>query len=207
MSAILAVDDVVQIVYRCEVHSQTILTVLHARVDVAGTGSSAEEQLAKIALVAADSTFPFLDAYLAAAASDFFFDWVRAQKVKPTRTIYAQEELNTFGEYAANSGPQNIAASIEKQSLKVGRSGVGRMQFGGLPEGLAGGNVDSAYSLAQLVPLANSLVGSFLVPLAGALKLQWCLPGGGADHDYDIWNAFPLTSTRTMHRRTVGLGV
>lgn len=208
MSAILAVDDVLQIVYRCEVHSQTILTVLHARVEVAGTGASAEEQLAKIAVVCSNSgAFPFLTSYAVASGSDYFFDWVQVQKVKPTRTIYARQDINNFGGHANVCGPQNIAASVLKQSLKPGRKGIGRMQFGGLPEGVAAGNIDPAYIAAFLDPLAASMFGTFLVPLAGALALKWCLPAGGVDHDYDIWDAHPQTSTRTMHRRTVGLGI
>lgn len=210
MSSPLAVDDVIEITYWCRLFNQRIMTVLHARVETTPAGTSAEVQLQALvdAYLSQRASCVFLDNYIEAAGTNYTIEYVTAQRVKPTRSIYARADINVFGEFPALCTTANIAASIEKQSTKVGRKGVGRLQFGGIPgESVISGVIDSDYKNVQLKDLADVMFGGFTPGSPPGGGYRWCLPAGGTDHDYDIYNAFVQNTARTMHRRTVGLGI
>jgi len=210
MSSPLAVNDLIQITYYNTLMSQQILTVLHARVKVVPTGGlTAEAQLDDLVNKISDkANFNFLDRYTKATATNMFFDRVTAQKIKPTRTIYASAEISEIGALTPVSGTANIAISIEKRSLNVSRSGIGRMQLCGFPaDKILGGRVDPDFIAAELDDLKDSLAGSFTGGPLYAGTYQWCLPAGGADDTYDVFDCVVKDTARTMHRRTVGLGI
>jgi len=212
MARPLAVDDVIQVTYWCRLFQQVIMSVLHIRVDTAPTsgGTSAEAQLQTLCdgKLAVRAEMPLLDAMIEAAGTNFAFDYVTAQLVRPIRSVYAKSFISVFGEYPALCTTANVAASISKQSLKVGRTGIGRLQFGGVPgEALVNGLIDSDYRAVQLTDIADEMYGGLPSVMGLGGSFRWCLPAGGVDHEYDVYNAFPEATVRTMHRRTVGLGI
>lgn len=209
MSAALAVDDVIQVTLSYTQDAQQLLMVLHYRVSVAGTGADAESQLDTIANWFSVSTTAGRLAKVVkdALSEDVFLQSVRAQKVKPFRTIYSQVAIADTGAIAEPAAPVNSAFSIEKQSLKVGRKGVGRVQLAGLPKTAVDSQIDGAYITGAAADFIDFLTTAQVVTTLGTLALKPCLPAGGTDHDYDLWDAIPQTTTRTMHRRTLGLGI
>jgi len=202
---------VINITYWQRLFNQTILSVLHARVVTAPTtGSTAEIQLQDLAdtKLSVSASFPLYQKLKAAAASNFAFDRVTVQKVKPTRTIYVQSSLAAFGDQTTAASTANLAASIEKQTTVTGKTGIGRLQFGGMPsDKIVSGVIDADYFAVEMEGIALNMYGNFSGGTTHGGVYAWCLPAGGADRGYDLWNAFPQRTVRTMHRRTVGLGI
>lgn len=211
MSSPLLVDDLIQVTYVGRLLAQQIITVLHMRVVTAPSGPSTAEGQLQLLLdgkLAVRADNPFLDHYIDAAANNYTMDYVRAQRIRPTRSVYAQAAISLPGEWPAAATTANLAASIEKQSLHAGRKGVGRVQFGPIAaDVIINGIVDSDYRAVQLQDLADDLYGSITPPSPLGGEFRYCLPAGGTDHSYDIYNAFPMDTVRTMHRRTLRLGV
>lgn len=211
MSAPLAVGDVVEVTYEGTLSSQTILSVLHLRVTTAPSGgTSAEVQLLDLANWLADKTVnAFLAKYLLAAANNFSMYQVRTQKIYPARTIFATSLVNEPGAFAFPATTPNLAASIEKKSLTVGRKGIGRLQFGPVPNTqMSGGYLDPGYMANELTDLADTMIGAITAGTTYVGTYRVCLPaaaGGGSA--YDLFDAYPKETVRTMHRRTVGLGI
>jgi len=206
-----AVDDVLQVTYNWTVFAQRLMTVLHYRFETVPAGSP--EKVAVLAALASkfsEGTMPMTAAFLQATPNNITLLDVQVQQVKPVRTIYQRGVNSNAGTFASAAQTANLCASIEKQSIKVGRDGVGRIQWPPLtPDTLLNGFVDSDYRDTQLETLSAELASAqvLIAPFGYPCTLRPCLPAGGADHDYDLWDCFPEATARTMHRRTVGLGI
>lgn len=210
MSAPLALNDTIRITYFGRLFNQVIESVLHARVvTLPSGGSTAEIQLEDLANKLSAPTFPFLSAYMSAAGNNFTMDYVRAQKVAPLRTIYLEAAISTGGGFGGVCTASNVACSIEKQSTTVGKKGIGRLQFGPVPyTQILNGQLDPAYLAVQMNGLATTMFGSFAGGPLYAGVYGWCLPANSVTPGgYDVFNAFAYPTLRTMHRRTVGLGI
>lgn len=207
----LAAGDLLQITYMGSLYGQQIMTVLHARCKTPPTGTPQTELvLDDLAVKISDPvTFDLTAKYMAAACDEFNFTACRVQRVKPTRSIYAEAPMTQTGHAGPGVPAANIAASIEKRSLVPGRKGVGRVQFAPLPATAIGsGYIQDAWLLGFGADFAEKLYGTFIGgPLYNSGEYRWCLPAGGADEAYDIWDALIQDTVRTMHRRTVGLGI
>lgn len=205
----MAVDDVIQITYRGAHSGQRILMVLHARCSAAAPAPAAElSVLADLAGKLADPADLRLIDLLACVGPEYSITAVRCQKIKPVRTIYQEVGGGGTGTFVGQSSTPNVAASIEKQSTHVGRSGIGRVQLCGIPNAVySAGVLEGAYKNGVLDTFANRLIGSFTGgTLYPGYEFTWCLPAGGADHTYDIYDTIPQDTVRTMHRRTVRVG-
>jgi hypothetical protein len=207
----LAVDDVLQITYECRLASQVILSVLHARVDTAPSGSpTTEAALQDLADKCADETaMDFLAKYIAATVTDFTFVRVLVQRVKPTRSIYFESPIAETGVIGAANYAADSAISFKKRTTTVGRKGIGRMQLAGFGVNqITSGVVDSGFIGGVGGDLAAAMAGTFTGGIAYPSGVyRWCLPAGGADHAFDIFDVVVQDTARTMHRRTVGLGI
>lgn len=210
MSDPLAINDVLQITYRQTLFSQSIMNVFHARVVTAPVGgTTAEAQLEDLVpKLANPGVFPLLVAWKPAVSHDLFFNDVTVQKVKPVRTIFSVASIASFGTDADSPSTANLAVSFEKRTTFVGRKGIGRMQLAGVSAGyITNGRVSADWIADKGSTLAEAMYGNFS---GGALYggvYTWCLPSGGVDHSLDLYDVSVKTTARTMHRRTVGLGI
>jgi hypothetical protein len=210
MSSPLAVGDLIEIVYWNKLFNQVILSTFHCRVATAPSGASAEIQLSNLVdqLFSVKADFPLLQAMIDAAGTNFGFDFVTAQRIKPTRSIYAKALVTEFGVYPATCNASNLCASLERRASGTGRKFVGRLQWAGVPtESVISGVIDADFRAVQLGDLCDEMAGNFSGPTGTGGNYVWCLPAGGTSEDYDIFDAFPQATARTMHRRTVGLGI
>jgi hypothetical protein len=97
---------------------------------------------------------------------------------------------------------------LQKRSSVAGRTGVGRVQWPPLaPDVQSDGFVDDDFLTVQMSDLADELSTAQVITGLYTAVLRPCLPAGGANHNYDVWDAVPQDTIRTMHRRTVGLGI
>lgn len=206
----IAVNDVIQVTYFATLFNQVLMTVLHYRVTTAPATATPEHVvLGSAADNFANVAIEPLSSMKACTSEAVTWTKVRLQKVKPTRSIYAEEIVGTDGDVAQTVDTANVCASITKRSAKAGRQGVGHVQWPPLAQGqMVSGSLEPAFQAGVLNDFASALTDVLTVGIAPyEMNLQPCLPGGGADTAFDIWDCVPQSTVRTMHRRTVGLGI
>lgn len=205
----LEVGDVVQVTYESSLSGQTILNILHYKVSTAGITISETTQLGVYAAYFANpAATPCPLKFLVAALGDNqVMSNVKCQRVFPTRGVYVQEDINSTGTQDP-AGTPNIALSVTKRTRLPGRKGIGRVQVGGLPNtAYVNGILTAAYSniIGPLLsnfalPVTIALDGSVLTPVVYGTGYE------GLDRS-EIFQVQLEQEVRTMHRRTVGLGI
>lgn len=208
MAVPMSVDDLIQVSIFGTLFGQRILSVLHYRVSVAPAGPSAELELQDLVnTIASRPAGEVVDEYIQAAAPEYSMDYIRCQKVKPVRTIWQSSIVGLAGEQTGAAKTANSAASLEKQSTHIGHKGIGRLQFAPVPSAqMNNGFLDPAYVSGEMTALGDSMINTISGTAYAAGRFKPCLPAGGADHSYDLFDVFPMNTVRTMHRRTLYLG-
>lgn len=203
----LNVNDVVRVVYAQELFSQRLYTVLNYRVDVpAAPGTTEAEEMAALADRMADQALAPLVNWLPVVGDELLFSHVRAQKVAPVRGVYQQALIVAEGSHVDPCTTANVAASITKRTLTPGRTGVGRVQLGGIPQtAYTEGTLDPAY-LSLLEDFKDDLINFVSVPANGSAYRLCVWNGQIATEDIDVFELTVQHEVRTMHRRTVRLG-
>jgi hypothetical protein len=205
----MAVGDVVAVSFRGTLFNQRILNIFHYSVGVSGTGTVVEQLQAFANGFIADSfAVPFQAAFLACLAPSYTLDVVRAQRVYPTRSIYAEGTADAPGTFATDTEVSNIAASILKRTETPGRMGIGRVQLAGIPTAAyENGAVTNAYLTGELSTFAADMILSLTEPARGVTFVP-CLfnPTAPVNKFSVLAAATPQSSLRTMHRRTLRVG-
>lgn len=203
----VAVSDVFRVVYFQTLFEQRVLTVLHMVCTGAPTGSTEYITAAdNLAIRMADETkFP-LDTWRAVVCAQLSFDQVRVQRVHPTREVYMEQNIGVVGTHAGTCTTANVAMSVEKRSLRVGRKGIGRIQMAGVPsEEIVDGRFDLAY-VGAVHDVWNNLPDEITNVLDGS-KWRFVLWGGDSPTVDDwIFDVNTFDTVRTMHRRTLRVG-
>jgi hypothetical protein len=115
------------------------------------------------------------------------------------------------GSWATEAKTSNLAASVERYSLLGGRKGIGRVQIP-LPEGTYDGGVVTSFGyLTALGAMADTFqLGVTPTPVSAPAALyRACLMNPARENaiPYPLFGHEVHTTVRTMHRRTVGLGI
>lgn len=204
----ITVNDVFRVVYFQTLFAQRLMNVFYLRCTVAPSGGvgyfSALESLAN--RLASDANHP-VDNWLPIVGDELEFDDVRVQRVWPTNDMYAQAHMGLDGSHADPATQSNDAISIEKRTSVFGRHGIGRIQIGGVPASqISAGKFSGAYQ-SLVETFANNFIGD--IGVAGGLgTYRFCLFNGDAPTaDDDYFDMIVKPEVRTMHRRTLGLGI
>jgi len=205
----LAVGDVIQVSLRGSLFAQRILTILHYSVAVSSGGSDYDQLsiLTSNLVTGGGSTDP-IPQILAAQAPEYTLDEIRAQKVYPTRTIYALTGDGRSGTYATGTEVTNIAASFEKRTLTPGRMGIGRTQLAGIPTAaMNNGELTAGYLAAEASNVAQALLMG-ITTSGPIVTFAPCLynPTGPTNKFSPLFSVVPMSSLRVMRRRTLRLG-
>jgi hypothetical protein len=205
----LALGDVIQVSLRGTLYGQRILNVLHYSVAVAGSGTDFDQiDILTSNLVTGGGSVDPLVPFLNAIAPQYQLEEVRAQRVYPTRTIYAYTIDGRFGTYATGTETTNIAASLEKRTLTPGRMGIGRIQIAGVPTAaMDNGECSAAYKATELTDLAQALLLS-ITTSGPVVTYTPCLfnPTSPGAKFSPLFSIVVKDTLRTMRRRTVRLG-
>lgn len=209
MAEPIAPFDVFQLSYFQRLYEQRVLNVLHFRI-VEWTGPMTYiGGLKQIGEAFKDQieTTGIWSAVAVEQSEDIQYEFLRVQRVHPTRDIYWQEELTVGGAVESTSETANVAMSVTKRSLVSGREGVGRIQIGGLPVAEMADGRWSEDVLTAIEAATNFLQAETEFATPG-MKVRFLVFGPGYDNDpdFDIVQQIPHSTVRTMHRRTVGLG-
>lgn len=210
----MATGDVVLLTYWTRLASQQLLVTLHYRYETPGAPTdSVDEQLQDIATEMANTGVgvnTIVAALRAVTPDNVAFERCTAQRIKPTRSVYASAPMSVNGTFADSATATNICASVTKRTVVPGRKGVGHCQWPPLPSAVyINGLLDAGFRTTQLQAWADQLKVSFVLHAATAEEFAMvpCLPAATTGVPYKVDNTVAQPTVRTMHRRTVGLGI
>jgi hypothetical protein len=206
----LALGDVIQVSFRGSLFNQQILNILHFSVGVIGTGTD-YDQLSMFTsnLVTGGGSVDLVLPFMACMPPEYALEEVRAQRIYPTRTVYAFTLSGAFGQYATGTETTNVAASIEKRTLTPGRMGIGRLQLAGVPTAaMNNGEVSAAFKGTEMLNLANTMIQT-ITTTAPVVTYNPCLfnPTATGPKFSPLFSCIPMDTLRVMRRRTLRVGV
>jgi len=206
----ITLDDIFRVVWFGRLAGQRILWVLHCRCSdntepvYATAMQSLAEELA-VDMIAPAGKFGSI---ATEQSNEFEWEFVRVQRIFPTREVYSQSTVNRIGSDIGEASPPNVCMSTTLRTTVLAPHGVGRVQLAGLPISELN---DGLWS--------DTLVGDIDVKMAAALIPTFVDPTTTNEFNFGVLAQFSVTSelnditdvvshntVRTMHRRTVGLG-
>lgn len=202
----LAVGDIVQATIHSSAADQILLNVLHYRVTTA-IGDTYVNQMEAIAEAIGNAVGSIGAQMVGMMSQDATLRGVDTQRVASTRSPFFRLTVDAPGIVNTPCPSPNVALSVTKRCVNSGRGFNGRFQLGGIPEGVASnGRFEAAY-MTDAQTLATRLAAKLDVGIVNeALEpVIWRGPGHLAFRDIMQW--IPQDTVRTMHRRTVGLGI
>lgn len=200
--------DILQVVHVMTVDEQTCMNVLHYKVIAPDTTPDRSYFQEMDDILAALDAGPntVTGGWLKLATDDCTSRFIQAQRVHPNRSPYVREIVGQEGLEPGPSAPSIVALSGTKRSDTVGRGRSGHMQLAGLP---ASSMENGRWTIAQL-----TLAQNYFDDLSQDLNY-----GAGGIIRPGIFDSKPPTEfaeligfeakdeLRSMHRRTVGLGI
>lgn len=206
--AVFNVNDIVQVTMFQTMNLNTILNVHYYRCvtpDVLGTYES---------ICAAFKTNIY-DAFasswgaglLAMQSNQILHTVLRVQRIKPVRSVGVVVAVALNGLLNDNCDTNNSALSITKRTPLAGRAFLGRMQVGGIPKSGMQGGEWSAGTKASAGSVANALVQPLTAGVSLAVFNPCLFHRTIVPNFTDITSSQVQASIRTMHRRTLQLGI
>lgn len=210
MLPLLAIGDILMVQVLSEVAGQTVMNQTYYRCDTAPTaGETYVEQVTTVlGAITADPGPSVIASMLATMAPDALIRSCRAQRIRPTRSPYVEVPVGSFGAIEGTvAAPPVCAASITKRTLAVGRGRSAHWQQGGCPvERIDNGYWQTAFVVGELQELADELEAQIDL-ITGGLWTPGVQPMGTTGGFEEFLQCVAKDEVRTMHRRTVGLGV
>lgn len=201
----LADGDVIQCIIETRLNQQRLLNVLHYK--CVGTPTNVNYFGGMAALnTDLNKANGLIKGMLDLMSQDASIWSVYSQRVWPTRGPLVELSIVDPGLVAGAAAPQNVTMSITKKVDAAGRGYNGRIQLVGLP---LSGITDGLWNAGQIA-LVSQWAPMLLEALdAGAdidryYPVTWNRSTGGTNNvrDFEVQE-----EVRTMHRRTVGLGI
>src|SRR5262245_60704971 len=205
-----AVGDIIEVTYRQKTAAQQVLNIQHYRVASSSSVSSdvADNQSFADYLANLDGPGQLLEIWSVMMAGDWTIEQVRAQKVYPTRTTYAASQATVSGQDATSMSVPNLAFVVTKRGNVGTRHGIGSVHFSGfVPGKFAGGNIDFGVTTWWTNQFAPLYTANQTVPATNITYTPIIYNPTQAPNWQGILSWTPQSTARTMHRRTVGLGV
>lgn len=199
--------DIFQAIVRSELCGQTCLNVLHFRCKLVGAAPGLAEWIQDTILVPLSGAVSLVSGLVNVTTNDINFVELIGQKIFPVRYRAVRRPIGLTGTRVGFSRTANYALSISKYPARAGRGTTGKFQLAGCPvEDMVGGTWKEPYRLAVSTEVGSKLMGD----LTGT--------GFGGVVEHGMWNEqantfqtvddyYAQATVRTMHRRTVGLGI
>jgi len=207
--AIIGTNDVVRVTYNMVQDEQQLKMVLHCEpfTIVESDYFLAMEDLVG-ELVATLAGGGFWNPIKALQSDQLTYESIQVQRISPTRDVLTIRNSGVTGDSVDAAVPPNVALSVTKHTLLASRRGVGRIQIPGFPKvKLVNGRWDQTMCDTIQTDLEVKLT-TVLTTDAGN-EWRWVLPQIGQPFGpyQPITGVTTHNTVRTMHRRTVGLGI
>ena len=206
MSFTVQNGDVLEVVISARMNSQTLLNVLHYQY----TESTPQiDGKAEIDAVLDQFTVEdgMLGAWADAMSNACTIESISGQIIKPVRFPYVRRSVGLVGDLVGQPLPQNVSASITKQSTIAGRGKSGRLQAFPADVGSVANGLITAGARTKYTALANA-VGGKLDNAGGItawLPIIFDRDAGGTQARVE--GTVVQSTVRVLSRRTVGRGV
>jgi len=191
-----------------DMNAQTILTTFHYKV-IGSSGDEGYNITLDRFLAYQFGTDGLLTKMLPFMPSNYTVNTHRVQPIYPTRQRYIEASVGGSGDWPTGNEIQNVAMSIKRLALSPTRQGVGRIQLP-FPSALANdGSIVLGTIAAELAAFTDACNAEF-TPTDSTVAFQPVLFGKDANGNYQsspVYTHIPMSTVRTMHRRTVGLGI
>lgn len=203
-----AVNDIVEVSYRGQCEGQLILNIWHYQVSGSTSQSSdiADNTTLAQFLRAQTQEFQITKEYLDLHPINYTLDFVRAQKIWPTRSRYGQSFSGLAGFWPTVSNNTNTAATITKQGTGGNRWSTGSIHIGPIAQdGHDRGNLTDPI-MAAMDSFAQAYRLTFTTP-ANNITYRPVIYNPGRTPNFELVLALLYQpEVRTMRRRTLGLG-
>jgi hypothetical protein len=203
----IAVGDIVEQRLRFRYLEQTLLNVMHYRIDVIGTENNLPNLAAAIDSELA-SGFGFYQRFGELLDVDCIHERTEYQIVAPVRfsATVIEPVITSAGAVTDYKLPANVGVVITKKSLRASRGSNGSIHIGGINADMLVGGKLSASGLTRLNSLANLVPAE--INLGSGAKVTRVVysrfPGRIA---VSITDAVAQDTARVVRRRTVGVGI
>lgn len=207
--AIILANDVLEYTMFGTLYGQQILNVFHYR--YSGANVPAGEYEAELDALSDEITgtlWPALGGGLQSLVTiDYKLVRVRLQPVWPTRRYYIDNVLNQEGTAVGAAAPANMAQAITLKTDRAVKGGQGRKHISGRPIGTismgewtaAGTLAVQTWAPAIMDPVDGTAPDRVLTPTVWSPRIPTSVTR--------ILSVETSQQMRTMHRRTVGLGI
>jgi hypothetical protein len=206
--ASVAVGEVVQVVLKQSMFNNVLMNVFHYQCDIAATIGTYEDCMQGIL----NSMYQAVPAaiglkMLAMQSNQLLHTEARAQVIAPTRRVAVIQTPNLPGTQNGSCDAGNVALSITKRTALAGRKYIGKCQVGGIQKAwFVNGEFHGA-----AITAADDVAAAILAGVTAGVTLGHFIPV--LFHKATPAQPTPITSTqvqhslRTMHRRTLSLGI
>jgi len=204
----LAVNEIVQLTYKGQYAGQRIMLVTNWKVVSNTSTDPLITDLNKvITLFKATGAADPLTKYLACLATNATITVVRAQVVRPSRSLFMEDYITQPGTGAGSARTGNIASTVTRVSQAAGRKGVSTSHLGPIPDvSSLAGSLEAA-QIAANDAWATEFIADQVAGAAEILLTPVILHPVGALITSSTIVTYRLgATTRTMRRRTVGVG-
>lgn len=205
----LLLNDIIHTIYHARFEGQQIRYSLHWRCTTNGSGSTPEVDLAMLSqFMVNDAQLPLFAKMIDCHVADFHFLGCACTRVFPTKTTVMASEVDILGSVVEQGFPPNVSVVITKRTHMPGRRGRGSIHLSGVPiPWINNGELVEATKPAYTALAAelNTAVTVSSVSL-GLEPVLYHGPTTVPQHSR-IFDARVETTSRTMRRRTVRVGI
>lgn len=203
----IAVGDIVSVMVVYYVDNQTCIGNLAYRCDRVPTGSPNYDAGVTALLTALSSGADSLTARMASMISNqCLIDFIQGQRIRPVRSPFVRVGLSEVGLVDSPNAPSVTCISISKRVDVVGRGRTGHWQQGGCPANDIDLGRWEGDTIVNAGFLANNIKETLDIP-SGGKWVPGIQPVGTSGGFNEIVNTTVQETVRSMHRRTVGLGI
>lgn len=205
----LAVGDVINTTYTAVQSGQQVRYVLHWAAATAGTSSSPEGDLEAVSQFMTDpAANPLFEAIRLASTADITFTGCMCSRVWPTKTVIMNHAVSIVGGAVIAEMPPNVSVVITKRTLRPGRRGRGSLHMAAVGAPWINNGEVVGDGLTLYGDVVNELISARTIA-AVSLTITPGLynPGVVPDPFKQLFDARLETTSRTMRRRTVRVGI
>lgn len=199
-------------------NNQQCINVVHWVPNQPGIGPIQDLVLSFLGLQALNNAGTFPHDMAALMSNEVDIHTVTMQVIYPTRYVKLSVDVVIPGANAFTCNAQNLAAVFTKRGVQANKQNVGSFHLGGIPNNMSVfGELNKVNYSVPLGVMADTLAAQFADAGAGVtytpvIANRTTVIVDGKPHtritNWKVINeAFVQPQTRTMRRRTVGLGI
>lgn len=203
MAWIMPGRTIIEASIRYTLNAQTLLSIFHYRL-VTNTNQADGEAVLNAFNSAFNDVAGVVDKIAGVTSQDLIIDQVVLQAIYPTRfRRYVYEPVQTAGQIAEDSLPQNVSVAITKRADEASRHGIGTLHMPAVPPSYVEGGYLTALAVNEYTTVADEMLVEYGTPEFEPVLFNRANPAASLR----ITAADVRNTSRVQRRRTVGLGI